>query len=93
MLFLVSVLVVFCFIVGQRFFKVDYDLPNMVLYFVFSLALYFFDFYFFSGNSVLTFLVKLLLLSLFVALFLWRERELRSKINSIILSYGHKGNK
>ena len=65
------VMVVFCFIVGQRFFKVDYDLPNMILYFVFSLALYFFDFYFFSENSVLTFLVKLLLLSLFVALFLW----------------------
>jgi len=87
------VMVVFCFIVGQRFFKVDYDLRNMFLYFAFSLALYFFDFYLFTANSVLTFVVKLLLLSLFVALFLWREKELRNKINSIILSYGHKGNK
>jgi len=85
-------MVVLCFFVGQRFFKVDYDLRNMFLYFFFSLVLYFFDFYLLSENTIITFVVKLFLLGLFVVLFLAREKELRLKIQSIIRSYGNKGN-
>ena len=41
------VMVVFCYIVGQRFFKVAYDLGNMILYFAFFVSTLFFRFYFF----------------------------------------------
>jgi O-antigen/teichoic acid export membrane protein len=85
-------MVVFCYIVGQRFFKVDYDLRNMFLYLIVSLALYFFDFYLLSDNSILFFGLKLILLALFVSLFLWREKELRYKLQSIIRTYGNKSN-
>ncbi|SDB86733.1 lipopolysaccharide biosynthesis protein [Williamwhitmania taraxaci] len=86
-------MVVSCYFVGQRFFKVDYDLRNMFLYLTFSLSLYFFDFFLLAENSITTFFTKLLLLFLFIALFLWREKELRYKLNSIIKTYGSKGNK
>ena len=85
-------MVVFCYIVGQRFFKVDYDLRNMFLYLIFSLAFYFFDFYLLSDSSILFFGLKLILLALFVSLFLWREKELRYKLQSIIRTYGNKSN-
>ena len=86
-------MVVSCFIVGQRFFKVDYDLRSMFFYFILSLSLYFFDFFLLSQNSIVTFLAKLVLLFSFIAVFLWREKALRFKLNSIIRSYGNKGNK
>ncbi len=85
-------MVIFCFIVGQRFFKVEYDLRNMALYLGFSLALYFFDFYLLSENSILFFCLKLILLALFVVFFLFREKDLRYKLLSIIHSYAHKSN-
>jgi Membrane protein involved in the export of O-antigen and teichoic acid len=86
------VMVVMCYIVGQKIFPVPYDIRRMLEYFILSLLLYFLNTLLPEVNNIFYVVVRFVGLILFLAYFIFREVEVRNKLKPLLQRYGYKRN-
>lgn len=67
------VMTVLSFILGRHFYKINYDIPKIIFYFVICLLFYFVGRYIKFDNNLVTCLARLPLFVLFVYIFVRRE--------------------
>ena len=67
------VMTIISFILGRHFYKINYDIPKIIFYFVICLLFYFVGRYIKFDNNLVTCLARLPLFVLFVYIFVRRE--------------------
>lgn len=73
------IMVILSYLLGQKYYKIDYDLKKIGIYFFTAFSLYYISKYIIMNNIWLQMLVKTPLLVVFVLVFIYKERLLLFK--------------
>ena len=72
-------MVIFSFILGRKYYKVNYDLPNIFLYFVMAMGIYFLAVYFPLFDGAAKIVLHILYICVFILFAYLLERKKYSR--------------